>query len=82
MDAPNVIIDTVKPAEDGSGDVILRLYESRKSDAFFCLTTDLPLHAAHLCDMLEQPEQEIPADAPLQLHARPFEIITLRLKTR
>ena len=80
VDAPNVIIDTVKPAEDGSGDVILRLYESKKSDTFFTLKVDLPFASVCLCDMLEQPEQSLAAAERIQLHARPFEIITLRLK--
>ena len=80
VDAPNVIIDTVKPAEDGSGDIILRLYESKKCDTAFTLRAEWPLASVCLCDMLEQPEKELPTDACLQLHACPFEIITLRLK--
>ena len=30
IDQANIILDTMKPAEDGSGDIILRLYESKK----------------------------------------------------
>ena len=44
------------------------------------LNTALPVKAAALCDMLEQPEQELAAGAGVQLHAGPFEVITLRLK--
>ena len=80
VDAGNVILDTVKPAEDGSGDLILRLYESKKCDTAFTLTTALPVKSAALCDMLEQPEQELAVGAGMQLHAGPFEVITLRLK--
>ncbi len=29
VDAPNIIIETVKPAEDGSADVVVRLYEAK-----------------------------------------------------
>ena len=27
----NIILDTMKPAEDGSGDIIMRFYESKKA---------------------------------------------------
>lgn len=78
-DAPNVILDTLKPADDGSGDLILRLYESRKEDVAFRLRSDLPVKALQPCDMLENPTGEaLPLDAPL--HVRPFQVLTLRVK--
>lgn len=80
VDASNIILDTVKPAEDGSGDIILRLYESKKCDTAFTLTTALSVRSAALCDMLEQPEHMLPAAGSIGLHAKPFEIITLRMK--
>ena len=82
VDAPNVIIDTVKIAEDGSGDLILRLYESKKCDTCCTLTTALPVQSAVLCDMMEQAEAELPASSSIPLHLQPFEILTLRLKTK
>ena len=80
VDVPNVILDTVKPAEDGSGDVILRLYESKKCDTAFTLSTALDLQSVHLCDMLEQPEQKVSLSE--RLHVGPFEILTLRMKLK
>ena len=78
-DAPNVIIDTLKPADDGSGDMILRLYESQKADVIFRLRSGLPVKALQLCDMLETPAGDFLApDAAL--HARPFQVLTLRVK--
>ena len=78
-DAPNVILDTLKPADDGSGDMILRLYESRKEDVTFRLRSDLPVKALQPCDMLENPTGEaLPLDAPL--HVKPFQVLTLRVK--
>ena len=82
VDAPNVIIDTVKIAEDGSGDLILRLYESKKCDTCCALTTALPVQSAALCDMMEQVEAELPANSSIPLHLQPFEILTLRMKTK
>ena len=78
-DHPGVILDTLKPADDGSGDMILRLYESRKADVTFRLRSDLPVAALQPCDMLENPAGDpLPPDAPL--HVRPFQVLTLRVK--
>jgi alpha-mannosidase len=77
----NIIIDTVKMAEDGSGDIIVRLYEAKKA----AVTTKL--HAAfaegfkaYSCDMLENIEEELcVADGAIDLSFRAFEIKTIRL---
>ena len=42
----NVVIDTVKPAEDQSGDIVLRLYESKHADTSCTLRWDLPVESA------------------------------------
>ena len=31
VDAPNVVVETVKPAEDGSADVVVCLFESKRT---------------------------------------------------
>jgi alpha-mannosidase len=81
LDAANIVLEAVKPAEDGSSDVILRLYESGRSATACTLSTLLPVHAAWECDMLETPGRGIPCvDARLSLDFRPFEIKTVRLK--
>jgi alpha-mannosidase len=82
MDNDNIIIDTVKMAEDGSGDIIVRLYESKKA------AVSTKLHAAfgdsfkaYACDMLENVQEELPvADGAVDLSFRAFEIKTIRLK--
>ena len=50
----NIMIDTVKEAEDGGG-MIVRLYEhfDRKTRAE--LTVGVPVKAVYVCDMLENP---------------------------
>ena len=57
-DAANVIIDTLKPAEDGSGDLILRLYEAKKAAVNTKVFTALNVAQAWTCDMLEKKEEE------------------------
>jgi len=80
LDKTNIILDTVKPAEDGSGDKILRLYEAKKSDTDFTLKLNVPATRASLCNMLEQETQELElVDGCLKLHAAPFKILTIRL---
>lgn len=81
VDAPNVFIDTVKPADDGSGDLILRLYESKRADTFCRLRVGIPAADISLCDMLENRLE----DAALQrgdvsLHFHCFEVKTLRIR--
>ena len=76
----NIFIDTVKPAEDGSGDIILRLYEAKRADTACELTIRLPVQRLFLCDMLENKEEELPlADGCAALRFHPFEVRTLRL---
>ncbi|HIU32093.1 MAG TPA: alpha-mannosidase [Candidatus Caccousia avistercoris] len=80
--AGNVIIDTVKPAEDQSGDIVLRLYESKQADTNAVLCWDLPVESACLCNMLEEPGSCQPlalCGNSVTLHFRPFEVKTLRL---
>ena len=80
LDKDNIILDTVKPAEDGSGDKILRLYEAKKSDTDFILKLIVPAPRAALCNMLEEETEEVAiVDGCLKLHAAPFKILTLRL---
>ncbi len=81
VNADNVIIDTVKPAEDGSGDVIVRLYEAMRTTTACELTTSLPVESAVATDMLENPLADLGlADGAVSLDFRPFEVKTVRLK--
>jgi len=80
VDAPNVIIETVKPAEDGSTDVIVRLYEAKHMATRAVLATSLPVQRASQANMLEEPESDLPAvSGKITLEFRPFEIKTVRL---
>ena len=77
----NVILESVKLAEDGSGDLILRLYESRKAAVQTVLSTSLPVAKAWSCTMLEEKEEELMVENySISLDFRAFEIKTLRLK--
>lgn len=79
-DAPNVFIDTVKPAEDGSGDIVLRLYEAKRADTRCALQINLPVKRAWICDLLEEKREALAIEAGrAALHFHTFEVKTLRL---
>ena len=81
IDAPNVILDTVKAAEDGSGDVILRLYECKHAAATAAVTLNLPFKKAYVCDLLENIQEEVSADGQrLTIPFHGFEVKTIRLQ--
>ena len=84
VDNDNIIIDTVKMAEDGSGDIIVRLYESKKAAA------STKLHVAFAkkfkatsCDMLENVKSKLSvANGAIDLSFRAFEIKTVRISVK
>ncbi|MFI6088626.1 alpha-mannosidase [Streptomyces sp. NPDC051218] len=81
VDNPAVTVESVKLADDGSGDVVVRLYESRGGRAAATLTTSFAVSAAEVTDLLERPlETAHTDDAGLVLALRPFQIVTLRLR--
>jgi alpha-mannosidase len=81
VDAANIVIETVKPAEDHRGDVVVRLYECKRMATRCTLATRLPAGAACETDMLEQGARPVRVrNGRVRLEFRPFEIKTLRLK--
>jgi alpha-mannosidase len=76
-----LVIEAVKLAEDGSGDVIVRLYESLGERSTGLLTANFAVTGVHTVDLLERP-----VDAPgvsagrdsAELVLRPFQLVTLR----
>ncbi len=79
VDAANVMIEAVKPAEDGSGDVIVRLYEAKRSATECKLRLGLAARRVQQTDMLEENPQPLALGHDgIALSFRPFEIKTLR----
>jgi alpha-mannosidase len=81
LDAASVVLETVKPAEDGRGDIVLRLYEAYRSATKCRLETPLRVAQAWQTDMLENKQVELALDGDgIVLDFRPFEIKTVRLR--
>lgn len=80
VDQDNVIAETVKLAEDGSGDWIVRLYESKGASVSCGLHVGLSVAAVYETNMLEETIAELPyGSGDLSLYFRPFEVKTIRL---
>ncbi len=77
----NVLIDWIKSAEDGSGDLILRLYESMNSHETVKLKVNAEHSALLTCDMDERGQEKICPDEEGQamLAFKPFEVRTVRV---
>jgi len=75
-----VEVDAVKVADDGSGDVVVRLHEATGDRVTASLAAPRRIVAAALCNLLEEPEQAL--DTPggaVALTLRPFQLVTVRL---
>lgn len=79
VNRPNVVIETVKPAENGQG-IIVRLYEAQRQRGKVTLSTPFPLLAVWQTNLLEENEVELPCSSrEVTLAIKPYQIITLRL---
>lgn len=77
--SPNLIIETVKWAEDGQG-LIVRLYEFQRKRGPIVILTGFPLAAAWETNLLEENQRSLEIEEDkLRLQVRPYQIITLRL---
>lgn len=80
IDHDNIILDTLKPAEDGSG-VVLRLYESAGQRGVFQMRFFAEPDTVQVCNLLEEIEVDLPRqNGAISLHYQPFEIITLKVQ--
>ncbi|WP_155368373.1 alpha-mannosidase [Catellatospora vulcania] len=86
IDDDGVVIEAVKLADDRSGDIVVRLYESRGSQASARLTVTVPDATVQVTDLMEDPlAGSGPAPSVgeagvthVDLRLRPFQILTLR----
>jgi alpha-mannosidase len=92
VDDPGVVVESVKLADDRSGDVVVRLYEARGGRARVAVRPGFPVAGARAVNLLEEEFDDAPeldtgagaggadaGDAAIALTLRPFQIVTLRL---
>jgi alpha-mannosidase len=79
--ALGVGVDAVKLADDGSGDLIVRLHEACGNRSRVSVATADRIAAAWRCNLLEEPQTgEEVGDGIVALTLRPFHLVTLRLR--
>ncbi|NLX92535.1 MAG: alpha-mannosidase [Clostridiales bacterium] len=79
IDCDNVIIETIKPAEDGTG-IVLRLYEAEKYGCKTVLRPGFAYKNAYVTNMLEEIDSQLECgvDGGIELTLGAFEIKTIK----
>ena len=82
-DKANVVIETVKHAEDGEG-VILRMYECENSLTKTTVTFgENKIAGVTECNLMEEPEREIPAEeGSFTVTIKPYEVKTYKVRLK
>ena len=82
---PAIVVEAVKLAEDRSGDVVVRLYESLGGRAQGELTAGFVVSDVSFTDLLERSidnHRSTVTATGAELDLRPFELVTIRLSRR
>jgi alpha-mannosidase len=78
-DQDNVVLSVVKPANDGSGDVVLRYYETTGKAGTVAIECFAPPKSAREANLLEQPGGKLKTNGTVILApTAPWEIKTIR----
>jgi alpha-mannosidase len=79
VDQPNVVIETIKKAEDGRG-LIVRMYESKRHRGSCNLRFGFPTNEVWRTNLIEEDLGAISVkDAAVSIEFNPYQIITLRV---
>ncbi|MFJ1597304.1 alpha-mannosidase [Streptomyces sp. NPDC088261] len=83
VDNDAVVVSAVKLADDKSGDLVVRLYESTGGRARVTVALGADIGGLAVTDLLERPLADVErpqvTDGAVRLSLRPFELVTLRL---
>ena len=80
MNRANVIIDSIKGAEDGDG-LIVRVYESQGARCHAAVEFGFPVKDAAECNLMEDYERDVPMNGSrLEFYIKPYEIKTFRVR--
>ncbi|HEY4386299.1 MAG TPA: glycosyl hydrolase-related protein, partial [Ktedonobacteraceae bacterium] len=79
VDRPNIVIETIKQAEDGNG-IIVRLYESQRRRGPITITAGFDLAEVWYTNLLEENSEQLQSQGnQVSFVIKPYEIVTLRL---
>lgn len=80
VDRPNVVLETVKRAEDGDG-IVVRMYESENALTKAKLTVNADFEKAYICNPLEETEGEAAVNGNvIDVVLKPYEVVTVLLR--
>lgn len=82
LDARGALISVIKPADDGSGDLVVRIWETRGASTSGTLSISRPTATAVLCNALEEPLSSqiiLVKDGIVDVELGPFQIQTMRI---
>ncbi len=80
VDRPNVVLETVKRAEDGDG-IVVRMYESENALTKAKLTVNADFEKAYICNLLEETEGEAAVNGNVvDVVLKPYEVVTVLLR--
>lgn len=78
-DRDNIILETVKPAEDGEG-LIIRMYESERFGCTARLRLDPLIKKVYRTNLMEEITEELESEEDcIEIPVKAFEIVTLKL---
>jgi len=81
IDGEGIEVSAVKVADDGSGDLVVRLAEVCGARRTVTVRTPWRITVASLCNLLEEPHMPFEVSDGIVVHTlRPFEVATLRLR--
>ncbi|MCR5279653.1 MAG: alpha-mannosidase [Lachnospiraceae bacterium] len=82
VDKDNVVLETIKQAEDGHG-IIVRLYETENTRSRVTLSTSFDIKTAKETDLLENPIEDTDVtvrSGEIKFEIKPYEIKTFRIE--
>jgi alpha-mannosidase len=83
VDGEGIVVEAVKLAEDRSGDLVVRLYESLGARTRGRLSWDFAADQAEVVDLLERSLQPCRVDRRgVELELHPFQILTVRIRAQ
>jgi alpha-mannosidase len=79
VDQPNLVIETIKRAEDDQG-LIIRLYETQRKRGPFTLKTGFPISKAWRTNILEENQEALAVEEnQVKGFIKPYQIVTIRI---
>jgi alpha-mannosidase len=82
LDVRGALISVIKPADDGSNDLVVRLWETRGASTAGTMSISRPSGVAVQCNALEEPLDSpsiLINDGIIAVQLAPFQIQTLRI---